>query len=51
MFSGQTMPPQPLPSEATVLDVVKRNPSAIGYLGQEPGDAGVRVVLVLKESK
>ncbi len=51
MFSGQTMPPQPLPSEAAVLDVVRRNPSAIGYLTQEPTDKGVRTVLVLKEGK
>jgi hypothetical protein len=51
MFSGKTMPPQPLPSETTMLDVVKRNPDAIGYLGQEPGDPGVRVVLVLKETR
>ena len=51
MFSGQTMPPQPLPSEAAMLDVVRRNPSAIGYLPQAPADASLRVVLVLKESR
>jgi hypothetical protein len=51
MFSGQTMPPQPLPNEAAMLDVVRRNPSAIGYLPQAPADASLRVVLVLKEPK
>ena len=51
MFSGQTMPPQPLPSEAAMLDVVRRNPSAIGYLTQEPTDKGVHTVLVLKDGK
>ena len=52
MFSGQTMPPQPLPSEAEMADLVRRNPSAIGYLSQEPApDRGLRVVLVLKSPK
>jgi hypothetical protein len=52
MFSGQTMPPQPLPSEVAMADLVRRNPSAIGYLTQEPAAGkGLRVVLVLKESK
>jgi hypothetical protein len=51
MFSGQVMPPQPLPSEAAMADLVKRNPSAIGYLLQEPADKGLHVVLVLKEAK
>jgi len=48
MFTGQTMPPQPLPTEAAVLDMVRRNPSAIGYLADEPADRGVRVVLTLR---
>lgn len=49
MFTGQTLPPQQLPSEAAVLDMVRRNPSAIGYLSQEPAaDSGVRVVIALR---
>ena len=48
MFSGQTMPPPALPTEAAMADVVKRNPSAIGYLLQEPTDKALHVVLVLK---
>jgi len=30
MFSGQTLPPQPLPGEAAMADLVRRNPSAAG---------------------
>jgi hypothetical protein len=48
MFTGQTLPPQALSSEAAVLDMVKRNPSAMGYLSSEPTDRGVRVVLTLR---
>jgi hypothetical protein len=52
MFSGQTLPPQPLPTEAAMVDLVKRNPSAVGYMLQEPpADKGLRVVLVLKSAK
>jgi hypothetical protein len=48
MFTGQTLPPQPLPNEAAVIDMVKRNPSAVGYVTNEPPDHGVRVVLTLR---
>jgi hypothetical protein len=52
MFSGQTMPPQALPGEAEMADLVRHNPSAIGYLSQEPAaDQGLRVVLVLKPAR
>lgn len=50
MFTGQTMPPQALPGESAVADLVRRNPSAIGYLSAEPTDKSLRVVLVLKET-
>lgn len=51
MFTGQTMPPQPLPNEAAVIEVVRRNPGAIGYLSHAPAaDKGLAVVLVLKEA-
>jgi hypothetical protein len=49
MFAGYSVPPSPLPDEAAMLAMVKRNPSAIGYLLREPADKGVRVVLVLKD--
>lgn len=51
MFSGQTMPPQGLPNEQAMVSIVARNPSAIGYLGQEPTDKSLRTVLVLKDAK
>lgn len=50
MFSGQSMPPQPLPDEAAMIDIVKRNPSAIGWVSKEPTDKQVRTVLVLKDA-
>jgi len=51
MFSGQSMPPQPLPNEAAVIDVVRRHPGAIGYLERDPADKALRVVLVLREPR
>ena len=50
MFSGQSMPPQPLPDETSMIDIVKRNPSALGWLSKEPTDKQLRTLLVLKES-
>lgn len=51
MFSGQSMPPQPLPDEVAMIDIVKRNPSAVGWLSKEPADKQVRTLLVIKESR
>ncbi len=48
MFTGQVMPPQTIGSEAAMLEMVRRNPGAIGYVGQEPQAKGVRVVLTIK---
>lgn len=49
MFSGQSMPPQSMPDEATLIDIVKRNPSAIAWLSSEPSNPKLRTVLVIKE--
>jgi ABC-type phosphate transport system substrate-binding protein len=49
MFTGQVQPPQPLPNERAVLDIVRRNAGAIGYIKSSEVDATVRVLLVLKE--
>lgn len=50
MFAGQEMPPQQLPNEQAVIDIVHRNPGAIGYLGSAPPrDSGLRSVLEVKE--
>lgn len=49
MFTGQVLPPQALPNDQAVLDIVRRNPGAVGYVKAEGLDSGVRVVLTLKE--
>jgi hypothetical protein len=49
MFSGQSLPPQPLPDETTMVEIVKHNPSAVGWLSSAPADKGLHTVLVLKE--
>lgn len=51
MFTGQSMPPLPMPGEAEMLAIVRRNPNAIGYVANEPNDRGVRTVLVLRERR
>ena len=48
MFTGQVMPPQTVATEAAVVDMVKRNPGAIGYVGTDPSEKGVRVVMTIK---
>jgi hypothetical protein len=48
MFSGQSMPPQPLPDETAMVNIIKRNPSAVGWLSKEPADKSLRILLVLK---
>lgn len=48
IFTGQVLPPTALPNERSMVDTVRRNPGAIGYLGKAPTDSGLRTVLVLK---
>lgn len=49
MFSGQTMPPQPVADEAAMIETLKRNTHAVGWLLKEPADKQLRVLLVIKE--
>ena len=49
MFSGQTMPPRSVADEAAMIETVKRNSNAIGWLQNEPTDKQLRVLLVIKE--
>ena len=49
MFSGQVLPPQILPSDRAVLDIVRRNPGAIGYVRADGLDSSVRIVLTVKD--
>ncbi len=48
IFTGQTLQPKALDNEDAMIETVRRNPGAIGYLTQEPLDKDVQVVLVLK---
>ena len=50
MFSGQSVPPQALPDEVAVAGILRRNPSALGWLSKEPTEPGLRTVLVIKET-
>jgi ABC-type phosphate transport system substrate-binding protein len=47
IFSGRGIPPRQLPNDAAVLELVKNNRDAIGYVGREtsPGE-GVKVIMV-----
>lgn len=49
MFTGQVQPPQAMPDERTMLELVRRNPGAMGYVSAESLDATVHVVLKLKD--
>ena len=49
MFTGQVLPPQPLPDDKAVIEIVRRNPGAIGYIESTSLDGSVRAVLTLKE--
>ncbi len=49
-FTGQVQPPRSLEGDAAVLDFVRRNPTAIGYISTMPAlDAKVKTVLVLRD--
>lgn len=50
MFSGQSVPPQALPDEAAMVSILRRNPSALGWLSREPVEPGLRTVLVIREA-
>lgn len=49
-FTGQVQPPRSVAGDAAVVDFVRRNPTAIGYISSAPTpDAKVKTVLVLRE--
>lgn len=48
-FTGQTRALPTSGSEAEVIEALRSNPLALGYLSHEPANRGLRVVLVLKE--
>lgn len=51
IFTGQVMPPQVVPNEQIMVDQVRRNPSAIGYLSKEPSDASLKTVMVVRPGR
>lgn len=48
-FSGEVQPPQSLDDSAAVLEAVRKDAAAIGYVDAAAVDNSVRVVLRLKE--
>jgi hypothetical protein len=50
MFSGRSLPPQRVESEAAMVQRIGNDPSAIGWLTQAPKQKGLRAVLVLPET-
>lgn len=46
-FTGQVQPPPPVGDDAAVIQRLRVDPSAIGYLTHEPTSTAVRVVLRL----
>ena len=49
LFSGQNMPPRALADEAMVLDALRRNPNAVGWVTKEPADKQFRTLLVIRK--
>lgn len=48
-FSGGTQPPIQLDTEREIIEIVRHNRLAVGYVDQRAATAGLRVVLVLGE--
>jgi hypothetical protein len=51
MFSGRSLPPQQLASEAAVIEQVQNDPTAIAWLAAPPRQKGLRTVLVVREAR
>lgn len=50
IFTGQMLPPKALPDDRAVLESVRNNPGAIGYVESLPKDDTIKVVLQLKQA-
>jgi ABC-type phosphate transport system substrate-binding protein len=46
-FTGQVRPPQAVADDKALLQALRQDPSALGYLTHEPADPALRVVLRL----
>ncbi|HEX5392424.1 MAG TPA: hypothetical protein VFW68_04045 [Rhodocyclaceae bacterium] len=49
VFSGRTVPPDELPTDADVVERVGKDPAAIGYVDRQSLTSRVRVVYALPE--
>jgi hypothetical protein len=49
-FSGRSLPPQQLDGPAAMMERVRDNPLAIGWLPYAPTGSGLRTVLVLRSA-
>jgi ABC-type phosphate transport system substrate-binding protein len=45
VFAGRMLPPEKLPDEAAVINAVKNNSAAIGYITRQTLPEGIKVVL------
>lgn len=50
MFSGRSLPPQRVSSEAAMAEKISNDPAAIGWLSQVPKQKGLRTVLILPDA-
>lgn len=50
MFSGRTMPPLSVADEAAMVQAVRQDPHALGWVSRPPDDRQVRIVLVIKDA-
>lgn len=51
VFAGRMLPPEKLPNEAAVINAIKNNPAAIGYVTRQTLPSGVKVVMELPTSQ
>jgi hypothetical protein len=49
IFSGRGAPPPELATEADVIELVRANPNAIGYVSDEASLSGVKILDVVEE--
>jgi ABC-type phosphate transport system substrate-binding protein len=47
VFSGRGTPPRTLAGDAEVVDFVRRNPGAVGYVSGQAATSGVNVIRVI----
>ncbi len=48
VFSGRTLPPKILASDAEILDFVRDTPGAVGYVAADADTRGVKTLAVVE---